>query len=348
MKGLIAIFLQDLISSLRSYFFVFNTIILIISAALIYLDSGEQPGTGIYVVNNSKSSILKEYLNNLYSKDSFLNSEEEVINKVRESESSIGYLFVDGINGLCVKYIHNERIGKQDLLLVEASIESNYSLFLQKKGNKAALPIQVNILSEINSEVSLKENIIVIILTLQISVLGYLLIAVMIFNDKKEGYIKAYRITPGGVPIYIAGKLSVWILFTVLYGVLFIILTKGLDFQLVQWLKLIIVLFVSGMFFSLLGMGTAVYFNGIADWFIIALLLIVIILIPEFNYFDPFFSPVYIIWIPTYSELKVFKDIVTGNDNTKNFSFFLLQFGIYNVIIAVFVVFSVYKKLFRY
>ncbi len=101
------------------------------------------------------------------------------------------------------------------------------------------------------------------LLAFEVIVLGFLLVAVFIFQEKSDGSIKAYCISPGGTLSYLLSKTALFAVIVLIYGLFFLLFTIGIPEQL---LKISVVLLLASALYTLLGIIVEVFFRGISDW----------------------------------------------------------------------------------
>lgn len=157
-------------------------------------------------------------------------------------------------------------------------------------------------------------NLVPVFLTYEVVALGFLLIAVMIFQEKTEGSIHAYRVSSSGTTIYILSKVVIFTLMAVLYGVVVTISTVGFNIDYATLLSLIV---LASIFMTLLGLLVSIFFNNISEFLFVPFRVILIMQLPTISYINPSFAPGFIKWIPMYAVLFGFREALfsTGKEN---------------------------------
>lgn len=348
-KNIFIIFKQDSIIAWRNYFWLFNLILLIISSATVYLLPDDvKINSSQYLFDNSQTRLTQDFISFLsIGDDSTVKSKTELLNKVKENKNNIGLIIQEKNNGISFTYVHNEKLDTKILKLTEGELESLYKKYLYHQKDVKPPPVKIETLGEITNPLTTEKKLIIILIAMEVAILGYLFIAVIIFQEKQEQVINAYRISPSGICSYIFGKTLVWGIFTIIYGILFLIVNVGFSLGFIQWLKILFVLFVSGLFYTLLGMSIAVYFKGLSDWTIIGLGIIIINLLPEIYFLSPSFSAIIVEWIPSYSIVYAVKDILFYPGKTVSFYSFLLKMFIFFLIITPITFYSVHTQLLK-
>lgn len=140
-------------------------------------------------------------------------------------------------------------------------------------------------------------------------VLGFLMAGILMLSEKEQKTIKAYRVSPGGTLAYVISKALVFGIFGTIYALLMAVLIVGFDFN---WPGFILLAFVSSVLFTLLGLTVTVFFSDMSNWFFTAVLILVINMTTMVSYSAPAFSPFWIRFIPSYTIIFGFEDVLFG------------------------------------
>ena len=174
--------------------------------------------------------------------------------------------------------------------------------------------------------------------------LGFIFIATLIFMEKEEEVTKAYMISPGKIPEYLASK----IILVALLGVIstFIITMATVGFN-VNWILLMLLVIVGSVFGSVTGLLLASFFDNISSAMIWILAVSLILSAPQAAYFIPGFSPAYITVMPTYSMMFAIKETVFPSGNTAIVYSALLTTGIISMLLYALSIVSYSRALSR-
>ena len=171
-----------------------------------------------------------------------------------------------------------------------------------------------------------------VLVAFDVLILGFLFVAVMLFQEKQEGTIWAYRVTPGGTFAYVTAKVGLWVVLSVIYGVLLAAATVGFGMTVTAWAQYLAVLVLSSLFMTSLGLFVAVFFEGISDWFFVGIVILVINMVPNVSFMNPSFSPAWVTEIPSYSAIFTVRDILFGTGREGFFGEFLIRYAAYNAV----------------
>lgn len=140
-------------------------------------------------------------------------------------------------------------------------------------------------------------------------VLGFLMAGILMLSEKEQKTIKAYRVSPGGTFSYVISKALVFGVLGTIYALLMAVFTVGFDFN---WPGFILLAFISSILFTLLGLAVTVFFRDMSSWFFTAVLVLSINMTTMVSYSAPTFSPVWITFIPSYTIIFGFEDVLFG------------------------------------
>ncbi|MFW6252532.1 MAG: ABC transporter permease [bacterium] len=171
--------------------------------------------------------------------------------------------------------------------------------------------LPVRYLGERREPVGNRTNLIINLIVFEVLILPFVFIGVNLFQEKQDGTIRAYRVTPGGTGTYVAAKMLLWTVLTILYGVALLLLTVGLNLSLFAWASMIVLFTVAGLFISAFGLLVALFFSSISAWFLPGISILLVSQLPIVSYLFPAFSPRWLTWFPTYRLLYAVRDILT-------------------------------------
>ncbi len=147
--------------------------------------------------------------------------------------------------------------------------------------------------------VSLPMNLrfIPVLLATDVMLIAFFLISAMLFNEKKERSLFAYRVSPGGTYAYILSKVLVNVGNCLLFSLLFLIATN--QWRIDLWPFILMVALSSGLM-SFLGLLLAQFYDSLMDFLYIILGVTLIALLPAIPYFNPSIGAPVFQWIPSY------------------------------------------------
>ncbi len=155
-----------------------------------------------------------------------------------------------------------------------------------------------------------KQYLIPLFLTLNSSYMGMFVIAAYIFLDKGEGTIKAFAVTPAPVWQYMLSKIGVLTISNIVSSLL--ITAPFIGWQ-ANYLLLVLYIVCSGFLAMAIGLIIATYYDDIMQSFGAMFIVMLAMMLPSFAYLAPSWQPALIRALPTYYMLESFKEIIMPN-----------------------------------
>ena len=314
-KGLINLFLKDLVIAFRNALFwvlIVTLILMIVSIKFLIPDTQEADGYR-YFYDKSEARILETVLIQSGLEEKYmLSSVKDVEDRVSESPQSVGIIFEGGLQNPKFTIIHQGEVNRYQKKMIDVSLEM---LIANMTGVNRQEGYEVEYLRPQSAPVSGKLAAIPSLLAFEVLILGFMFIAVFMFQEKEEGSIRAYRISPGSTSMYILSKTLVFLVIGLIYGFALVLLTVGPS---VNFLMLGLIIVLGSVLYSFLGAIVAVFFNNISEWFVVGTGLLMLNMAPVLSHLYPTFSPKFITLIPSYSILFIFNEIIfpTGKNIT--------------------------------
>jgi hypothetical protein len=229
--------------------------------------------------------------------DKLCNSKDELIEIVNKDSNKIG-LIIGKENGKPVITIINQGTESKEIKkLLESSMEYIYKTINPLIKFEKTSEYKIETLRAETETVPLNKSMIPLFMVLEAGMLGMFLIVIMIFQEKQEGTVQAYRVSSGGAMMYISSKLFVVTFFSLLYAVVIAIFTLGFSFN---YLYFILLTILGSLVLTLIGLATSVFFKNLSEYLFIMMALMTLISLPAVSYFSPSFSPAFFVWMPTY------------------------------------------------
>lgn len=143
-----------------------------------------------------------------------------------------------------------------------------------------------------------------VFLIFEAGILGFLLVAVFVFQEKQEGTLRAFLVTPAKRSAYLLSKLAAFTLLSLLYGagVLAAGLLRGVQPNLAG---ILLTLTAAAASLTLLGLGFATFFDNLSQWFFPGLGVLVLNMAPFLSNVNPVFQPFWLSLAPSWPFLKL-------------------------------------------
>ncbi len=178
------------------------------------------------------------------------------------------------------------------------SARAAMQFFLDRlKGQNDLDRIEIEALKEYPAQLNLKEKMIPMLLASDIILLGFLFGTTMIFQERKEKSLTAYRVSPAGTINYLMSKATLNVMMALAFAFVFAAFTIGFSINYPAYFLLVgVVAFLITFIGILLGQ----FFSSLSDFMYVMLGFMMIISLPVFTYTNPNFRFPGIELIPSY------------------------------------------------
>lgn len=336
---------KDIITGFRNYFLLVVVVVALVFASIVNFVIPEnaelKPDVYYYVEYDGENSetfetVLEESKakhNNIYMVD----SEEEIIQRMKNNFNSIGMVIKEVNNLPTVEFVMQGYENNEIINTLVLSMKDDMD-------NKVRGDIEIDTLS-LNNETShakipFNKNVLPIFLAMEPTMLGFVIIAAFVFMEKEEGTIRAYRVSPGRVPEYLASKITLMVILGFISTVISTVLVVGLK---ADYLSLLAIVAVGSIFASALGLIIASFFDNISQAMVWIICISIVLSVPFASYFMPNFAPLYIRLLPTYSLQFALREAIFPSGNMEIIYSTLINLGVLSVISFV-VAIAAYRR----
>ena len=274
-----------------------------------------------YFLDASEAGVFDSYLAAVDApNENILSSEAEMQAVLAGSQKALGVIFRGSLAEPEFEIIVQGNISEENVNLLEKGLDT---VIQTMQGTLEPVDAKMTVLMPESEPIPLNKNMIPIFMSFEVILLGFLIGAVLIFQSKQEGTIRAYRVSPGGTLVFILSKVILYDIISLIYGLVVSLIAFGTG---PNYLQLSLLILSSSTLMTLLGLGIAVFFTNISEWFFAGAILLVIAMLPTLSYAMPIFSPAFITWIPTYQIIFGFRDVLfsIGSLATLNQTFLIL------------------------
>ncbi len=321
MKKLWTLLKVDYTMALRSNFILITLILAILLAVLINFVLPEKLNTEMntYILDRTSNTRIATFLNAAGDEGSAIKievtkSEEELTTKLTKSNGA-GVIFEDD-KVIIVKQGYED---EATLNLMTATIN-----LLTKKlsGVYSPTSFKYTVLEPQSTEkLPFNKFMIPPLIVLDVFLLGFMFIAAMIFQDKKEGIINAYRISPINIFGYITSKVVINSSLSIALSLILVAATVGFH---MNYLHYFVIVTLSALLISSLGMLLSQFYNSLSEFMYVLIAFSLIIAIPVISYSQPSFSVPFFKYIPSYPIMFEIKNIISSVQSKEIWSLSLL------------------------
>lgn len=242
--------------------------------------------------------------------DRIFNSREELEREVNSNKNAIGVIMEGTLEDSKFTIIQQGTEPVETMNLLDSTIEEMLNTL---RGNIRPKSYDMQYLRPKAAKVPFNKNMIPLLMVFEVVMFGFTIIAVMVFQEKEDGSIKAYRVSPAGVLRYILSKAVVNVLMALTYGVLIVLFTMGLK---INYGALFLILMLTSFLMTIMGLFISVFFKNLSEFLFSGLSVITISSFPMISYLYPSFAPDFITFIPSYPVVFGIREILfpTGKD----------------------------------
>lgn len=304
MKRFISMFLKDLTLAYRNGLILIIGVLLVVMMALIIFLPSQLKVHNEMILDKSDGAILATYLENQgVSNGVVYLDQQEFLEELEKKPNKVGVVFSGDLDEPVFEFLTNSVIAEANLNLLKASLDR---AILDLRGG-AIEELPVTFLRGVLETPPFNLKITPVALVFEVVLLGFFFAAVMMFQEKQEGTLRAFRVTPAGAWNYILSKNLLFIFLSILYG--FPLLLIGFGTRINYGLLLLLVVLSASMM-TLFSLFIAVFFRNLSEWFFIGVAILVVNSLPTISYALPSFAPNWITWIPSYPAVFAVRDVL--------------------------------------
>ncbi|HOO34149.1 MAG TPA: ABC transporter permease [Thermotogota bacterium] len=170
------------------------------------------------------------------------------------------------------------------------------------KGQDDLERIEVQSLNEYPADLNLKERMVPMLLASDVILLGFLFGTTMIFQERKERSITAYRVSPAGAMTYLMSKATLNVMMALVFTLAFCLFTIGFG---INYVALLLLICVVAFLITFIGILLGQFFSSLSDFMYIMLGFMLIMSLPVFTYMNPNFRFVGMELIPSYQVIFI-------------------------------------------
>jgi len=163
-------------------------------------------------------------------------------------------------------------------------------------------------------------------------------------QEKSEGSIKAYRVSPKGAWLYIWSKSLSMVLLSVIYAVIITVPTLGLN---LQWGSYLLLVALTSLLMTMLGLFIATWFDTLSEFIFPMVGVFAVIGLPAISYLIPSFQLPIITAIPAYPLMFGLREIAFPTGKVDFLLPLLITLLIETIVISLLTKWAVEKRLMR-
>lgn len=332
-------FMIDLKVAIRNKFFLISFILAIVYSILILFVIPENIDTGfsnLYFVDNSSENIFSKMLD--HPEIIFLENEEILKDIIIEKSNTIGIILNDNDYEIFVQGYESDKT----INLIKSQINSIYNVLLNNENIHQNIP-EIILLEKSQDQLSFNKNFIPMLLAMDVIFLGFMFVAVMVFQEKQEGGIFVYRVSPAGTFNYLMSKITVNTLIALMFALIFAFITIGFS---INYFHYILIVFVSSFFVTAAGLFLGQFYDSVSNFIYTILSFTLILMLPMLVFVGIFEENVFFMILPSYPVFLGIKELLIEG-RISNFSSIISILLIETIVIVSLTYYSLKKNLLK-
>ena len=341
MKALWNLFKQDALLSWRNGLILVTVITLAIIIGLfwtlpLFLNDEISFGPSqLYLDQTADGSVTE-----LLAGAEFADSMEELRTAVSDADGLVGIAVTGDRSAPEFEIVYKHVPDSAQVNILEAALRE---IAATLSGADRAQSITARSLRPGTPSLQANQSLITVMLAFEVMILGFLFVAVVVFGEKTEGSIRAYRVTPSGVGNYVISKIAVFTIISTAYGIVMVASTLGVG----SILQLLPVLLLSTALMSALGLGVSVFFKNISEWFVPGVLALSVNMLAILPYQIPTFSARWLTFLPGYAVIFGATEILFPTGKSDFAGSMYLTLGVWFVVAILFAALAVRRNVMK-
>lgn len=307
MKRLGSLFVQDLLLAYRSGHILITGLLLALMVALVLFVPRSVAVHNELILDAAPGAPLAAHLARGGVGEGVLFTDEAAFRAALERQpGKVGVIFTGGLDAPAFEFLTTSAVPAQNLALLRAALERGV---VEMRGQPAPA-LDVIFLRPAVGPLPFNLRLVPLMLVFEVVLLGFFIAAVMLFQEKQEATLRAYRVTPGGALPYIAAKVGLFAALSLAYGLPLLLLTAHLSGARANLGLALLLIVLSSAMMTMFSLAVAVFYRSLSEWFFVGVALLLINTLPVVAYGLPSFAPAWLTWIPSYPTVFAARDVL--------------------------------------
>jgi len=312
MKRITNLFRKDLILGIKDIFVLLEVgfaVLLVLLLVFLIPDEIDNETT-VYI--HDRSQVFETFISENIGFDRmeelggefFVDSRDEIIEGMREEKTAMGLIITSNSDGTYATELLTQPYTTEAMIrYIELEMEDLFSLVAPPYPTyprDVLTSVRVTALQEgLRDEIPFRKQLMPPILLMVVGIIGLFIMISMTGQERVEGTIRAFRVSPGGLWQFLLSKhLLLLAIGVVTFSIIYLPI---MGFSGYLWSLLIILLTI--IFGSSLGVILGTLFDSPMASILWVFLLMLILALPGVSFFAPVFSPDWLKVIPSYHTL---------------------------------------------
>lgn len=303
---------QDLTLAYRNGFLVVILALAVVMVTVINygIPAEVKVGASEYVVDLTDGKLIESALAEQLNQEFFLASEAQGREMAESKSNAVVLIFRGSQENPQVTILHQ---GNEPPKAISA-LEPALFVVWNQAAELGFEPVHEKVvLRPETPKPPFNKSLVPLLMGLEVAVLGFAFVAVLIFQEKAEGSVRAYRVSPRGAWPYIWSKTLSMVLLSVLYAALIAVPTLGLGVNYLPFFALIVLV---SLLMTMCGLFLTVFFESLSEFVFPLVGIVTLLALPMVSYFFPSFRLPGFELIPVYPLMFGLREIVFPTGKT--------------------------------
>jgi hypothetical protein len=262
------------------------------------------------ILDLTDEKIFSNALRSAGMEEKLLASELELQQALERDSQAVGIVFQGDRENPKATIYHQGNESEKTVRRLEAAVVDfwNTAGDLERQINH-----RVVLLRQASEKPPFNLSLVPLILGIESALIGLFFVSALVFQEKEEGSIRAFRVSPAGTWSYILSKITIFLFLSLLSGVLLFVFTLGLHSELLSVLLLVALV---GILMTAFGLTISVFFNSLAEFIYVLAGIMAVISLPMASYFFPSINIAFIPLIPTYPLMFGIRELIFSTGKT--------------------------------
>ncbi len=263
-----------------------------------------------YFVDKTAEKLIASWSSSEGLDDFLLKSEEELKLVLKQDSQAVGIIFQGNRDNPQAILYHQGNESEKAMLHLEAAVIS----FWNKAGDPGRpASYRQELLRPASEKPPFNLSLVPLLIAFESALIGLFFVMALMFQEKEEGSIRAYRVSPAGTDMYIMSKILANGLLSLLSGFLLFVLTLGFHPELPAVLLLVVLV---SILMTAFGLAISVFFKTISNTVFVLGTIMAVIYLPMISYFLPSFRAAFFPYIPTYPLMFGIRELIFSTGKT--------------------------------
>lgn len=307
MKRFMSLFMQDLKISVRNALILFLVAVMVLMVVVVALVIPDKPPAeeSLLVADLTQGGMYAEAIRQEGEHVVFFQEEPALLAALEENPNTMALLITGNPGEPSVTVYHHGLLNRYSENLLTQFLTREFT-------DPAAMALfeasdAIRMLRGDQAAPEGRKAYVPFLLALDVAMMGFMMGAVLMLEERGDGTLRALRVTPLGTAAYILSKSLVFLLVSLVYATLLLLVMGTWPVNPLAFWSL---LMAGSLLFTFLGMILATFFKTMSEWLFAGMAVLIAGMLPIVSFLAPSFQPRWMGWIPTAWMLDGFNELL--------------------------------------